>query len=169
MTDIIDDPTVAQTASPTRPRRRWRWRASIVIALAGIGGVHVTNGRTAAPKGFAQATSAVTAAEMEDRYGVRIDLVALAALGGMVQLRFTVLDKDKAAGLFHDAAQSPALAVESNGKVLRAPEGMAHKLTLLDGGSYFMLYANAASALQQGTKVSVLIDKVRLEHLTVQR
>jgi hypothetical protein len=44
---------------------------------------------------------------------------------------------------------------------------MRHHLTLLDGGSYFVLYANAGNALSEGTPVSVQIDDVVLEHLVV--
>ena len=45
----------------------------------------------------------------------------------------------------------PELLVEPSGTVIRAPTGMRHKVTILDGGSYFILYSNPGGAIQAGT------------------
>ena len=114
-------------------------------------------------------TEAVSANVLEDRFGARIDLIGLLAVGGLVELRFHVVDKDKAAMLFHHGEHAPRLVVEASDRVLRTAQGMAHKLTLKDGASYFILYSNSASAVDEGSEVSVVIGDVRLEHIVVQR
>lgn len=161
MTLIDESPPTAMA----RPGLGRRWLLAIVItALVLLGsavGVRAIIGRNTAklPVG------AINEATMEDRYGARIDLVALTALGGLVQLRFTVLDKSKADDLFH--GNKPKLMAESNSTLLSAPEDAAHKMVLVNGAGYFLFYANAADVIHTGDKVSVVIDGVRLEHLVV--
>jgi len=114
-------------------------------------------------------SSPVTPEELEATYGVRIDVIGLLAAGGLVELRFQVTDKDKAAALFGGGDGAPQLAVESTTKVLRSASGMAHKLTLLDGASYFLLYGNPGNIVHAGMQVAFVLNKVRLDHLVVQR
>jgi hypothetical protein len=135
--------------------------AAIAVLLIALSTYAISSRKSAAPA----PKGAITEAVMEDRYGVRIDLVALTALGGLLQLRFTVLDKDKADKLFH--ADKPALLVESTGTTLTAPTDAAHKMTLLNGAGYFLFYANAADVVHAGDKVSVTIDGVSLQHQVV--
>ena len=166
MTTMLDESKGdSQGASAAAGPRRWRPRAVTLAVLAallvGLSAYAVTTRKTAAPvpKG------AITEAVMEDRYGVRVDLVALTALGGLLQLRFTVLDKDKAEKLFH--TDKPNLLVEATGTTLTPPTDAAHKMVLLNGAGYFLLYANAGDVVHTGDKVSVTIDGVSLQHLVV--
>jgi len=106
--------------------------------------------------------------ELAERYGVKIDLVAVTAAGGLVDVRFSVLDKDKAEALFEGDGVLPIVAVEGTETVLRPSHGMHHDLTLLKGGRYFILYSNSGGHVQDGTLVSVVIDGVRIEHLVAQ-
>ncbi len=117
----------------------------------------------------AAAARVVSAADMEAEYGVRVNLVAVTADGGLVDVRFTVVDKDKAGHILHDSASMPDLYVESTGAVLSTRNPMAHKqITLLDGATYFLLYPNSGGAIQRGTGVSVVIDGIRLEPVDAQ-
>lgn len=164
-----DDVGRQETATEPPPRR-WRFTRRMTRYIAAAVAVAVAGGalavyRISRDDAATSGGRAITAAELERTYGTRIDLVALTALGGLVQLRFTVLDAAKAEPLFHLAENMPALEAESSGAILHAPTGMRHHLTLLDGGSYFVLYANAGNALSPGAQVSVLIDDVKLEHL----
>jgi len=162
--DNLGEPA-EQAARPPSRRRRVPRKAIILFGLLAIfaGGLLSYRRDDSARSGGP--ARPVSAAELETQYGVRVDLVALTGLGGLIQLRFTVLDKTKAETLFRVAENMPALIVESSDKVLHAPSGMRHHLTLLDGASYFVLYANAGNSVAPGTKVSVQIDTVKLEHL----
>ena len=80
-----------------------------------------------------------------------------------MDLRFTVVDKDKAAIVLHEAHSLPELLVAGTGAVLRAPQANAHKLNLVDGGRYFLLFPNSGGVVQAGTGVSVVVDGIRLE------
>jgi hypothetical protein len=110
----------------------------------------------------------VSAASLEDVYGLRLNIVAVTAAGGLVDVRFTVTDKDKALHVLHDASSMPALYVEASGAVLRAPKPLAHKMVLLNGATYFVLYPNSGGAIQRGTSVSVVIDSVRSQPIVAE-
>jgi hypothetical protein len=173
----IQDPAPAPlgpagTTQTLRLRRR-TWLAAMVGVLVLPVAVAAAITFTAAGSGVRSdaevaAARVVSAADMESEYGIRVNLVGVSAGGGMVDVRFTVTDKDKAIHLLHDATVMPELLVEPSGKVIHAPTGMRHKVTILDGGNYFILYPNPGGAIQAGTPVSVVIDSVRLAPLDAQ-
>jgi hypothetical protein len=161
--------TPTRDPAPVSIRRRPRpWAVALVGVV--ILPLLVSGGLSAMGTSVADPSSArvVSATSLEADYGVRFDLVAVTASGGLVDLRFTVLDQAKAKLLFHDAASSPALFVEGSGRVLRTRKGMTHHLSLLSGGRYFVLFSNSGGAVQAGTPVSVVIDDVRLESIAAQ-
>jgi hypothetical protein len=179
--DGSDPSTAAPAAEPLpvdaagrgrRPGRIRTWLVAIAGAL--VLPVVVAAGLTwtaASTDVFAPKVAdarVVSAADLEQEFGIKVNLVAVIADGGLVDVRFTVLDKEKAAHVLHDADTLPALLVESNGAVLRAPRPHAHKLTLVDGASYFLLFPNSGGVVQSGTPVSVVISDIRLAPLDAQ-
>jgi hypothetical protein len=171
------DPVPARSepagAARTRHLRRRTWLAAIVgvlvlpVAVA-AGLTYTASGSDVRSDADVAAARVVSAADMESEYGIKVNLVAVSAAGGMIDLRFTVTDREKAAHLLHDATVMPELLVEPSGTVVHAPTGMRHKVTLLDGGNYFLLYPNPGGAIQAGTAVSVVIGDVRLAPLGAQ-
>jgi hypothetical protein len=121
----------------------------------------------ASTAGDPAASRVLSAADLERDFGIHVERVAVTAAGGLVDLRFTVVDQDKAIALFHDAATVPALYVEQQGIVLRTKK-MGHHLSLVTGGRYFILFSNAGGIVQSGTSVSVLINDVRLTAIAAQ-
>jgi hypothetical protein len=152
-----------------RPRT---WLAAIagvlVLPLVVAAGLTISAGGSSTTASNAAAARLVSAADMEQEYGIKVNLVAVTADGGLVDLRFTVVNKDKAIHVLHDGASMPELLVEPTGAVIHAPTGMRHKVTILDGGNYFLLYSNPGGAVQAGTEVSVVIGDIRLESLRAQ-
>lgn len=153
-----------------RPPRTWLAAIAGVLVLPLIVAASLTFTAAGSSDSASNAAAArlVSAADLEEEYGIRVTLVAITAAGGLVDLRFTVLDREKAAHILHDAAAMPELFVESSGAVLSAPKAMAHKLTLLDGATYFLLYPNSGGVIQAGTGVSVVIDGIRLAPIDAQ-
>jgi len=166
-------PAVPAGAMPARPRPRRTWIAAIAgvlilpIAVAAV--LTYTAAGSDDRAAIAAAARVVSAADMESEFGVRVSLVAVTANGGLVDVRFTVVDKDKAGHILHDSASMPELFVEKSGAVLTTRNPMAHKaLTLLDGATYFLLYPNSGGVIQRGTPVSVVIDGIRLAPIDAQ-
>jgi len=125
-------------------------------ATAGHDGSHAADARV------------VSAVEMEEEYGIRVGMIAVTADGGLVDVRFTVVDSAKAGHILHDATTLPELLVETSRAVLRAPQPHAHKLNLADGATYFLLFPNSGGVIQRGTPVSFVIDSIRLEAVDAQ-
>jgi hypothetical protein len=116
----------------------------------------------------AVAARVVDAATLEAEYGIRVNLVAVTADGGLVDLRFTVVDESKAAHLMHDPSTMPTVYVQRSGRVLAASHPLAHKVTVINGASYFLLYPNSGGAVQGGTPVSIVIDDLRTPPIMAQ-
>jgi hypothetical protein len=116
----------------------------------------------------AAAARVVDAAALEAEFGIRVTLVAVTADGGLVDLRFAVVDQAKAGHLLHDVASMPALFVERSGRLLTASHPLAHKMTIVEGATYFLFYPNSGGAIQSGTAVSVVIDDLRTTPIEAQ-
>ena len=156
-------------ARTLRDRISTRHLVAVAVLLAAmLGGALFFATRGAANAAIAGST-AVTADQLEQQYGVKIDVVGLLASGGLIELRFQVIDADKATALFGEVEDMPVLAVEGSNRVLESAKGMKHEFTLLDGASYFFLYTNAGNAVKEGSQVSFVMNGVRLPHLLVQQ
>jgi hypothetical protein len=141
-----------------------------LLALAIAGGATVwLNGSSGGTSSVLADSKPVSTKVLEEQYGAKVEMVGLLAAGGLIELRFQVVDKDKAIGLFGTTDQMPLLAVEGTDRVLESAKGMKHHMTLLNGGSYFIFYTNVANAVQEGSMVSMVINGVRLEHIVVQK
>jgi hypothetical protein len=141
--------------------------AALVVAAL-IGGAVFWIGRGDVNPAIA-GSRAITAAELEQDFGVRLGIVGLLASGGLIELKFQVIDADKATALFGESEDMPVLAVEGTSTVLESAKGMKHSLTLLDGASYFFLYTNVGNAVDEGTTVAMVFDQVRVPDLPVLR
>ena len=156
----------------TRPARLGSWLIAfvglvvlpitMVVTLTFTGTVHDPHAIDAA------GARLVNADQLEAAYGIRVTLVAVTAEGGLVDVRFIVTDEAKAASVLAEHQAMPALFVERSGAVLSTSHPMAHKVVLVHGGTYFLLYPNSAGAVQAGTPVSIVVDDVRLAAITAQ-
>jgi hypothetical protein len=161
----------APTPPPAQAGRRVRRRLvalAVVLSLVAVGGCFQA-WRQHLASDIRNGTTLVTADGMAARYGIDIDLLAVTAAGGLVELRYQVVDPDKAAPLVHDPDLSPALVSEETGRTLVMSTPPHHHGTELQlGGTYFFLMANAETALHKGDDVTLIIGDARLEHLEMQ-
>jgi hypothetical protein len=127
-------------------------------------------GPFAAGDGPASSSVAMPAsAAIEATYGVRIESVAVTAGGGMIQLRYQILDGDKAEAL-HGTESAPAV-VSSNGTVYADPGMAGHShvgKTGTSGSSDTLLLADAGGAVHRGDVVTVRIGSLELHGVRVQ-
>jgi hypothetical protein len=162
--------TVARVRAEMPALRIRRVRRQLIIAaiiatlaVAGLGGKawwgHVTSD-------VRHGTTRVDLDGMAARYGIHVDLLAVTAAGGLVELRYQVVDPDKAAPLVHDPDLAPAIVVEKTGAtlVMQSPPHR-HGTDLELGGSYFFLLANTRNAVHKGDRLTLVIGNARLEHV----
>lgn len=112
--------------------------------------------------------NAITANALEEQYGLRVNLIAVTAAGGFVDLRLKITDGDKAKSLLADKNNFPSLMVNKN-IVLNAPEdAKSQEIRFNNDGNIFILYVNKANAVKSGSQIRVLFGDNELDPITVQ-
>lgn len=108
---------------------------------------------------------------VEAEYGVRLVGVDVTASGGMIQLRYQVLDLDKAAGLHPGADEAPVVVVVgSDGHEYSDPgiAGHTHVAGVAAAGSYDrILLANARGGVHAGDVVTVRFGDLEITGVPV--
>lgn len=105
---------------------------------------------------------------IEERYGVQFTMVGVTADGGLLDLRFTVLDSDKAMAMHQDPSIQPYIIDEATGTKIASSPTMSHKHALEVGRTYFELYRNPTGLVEPGRLVTVVVGAERIEHLVAQ-
>jgi hypothetical protein len=120
------------------------------------------------PAGTTAAERAADRALFAAQTGVRPVHIALTGGGGLVDLRYQVVDAEKAAAA-HDPKRPPSLIDEASGEpVDQSWMGHSHARAFRTGTSYFELLINPRGRLEHGSEVTLVIGDARLEHLRVE-
>jgi hypothetical protein len=109
----------------------------------------------------------VSAAGLAARSGVKITQVAVTGAGGLIDLRYQVLDPD-AANALHDPATPPAVVDERTGLVVHELL-MSHSHTgpFKAGVTYYLVFNNPGNWVHRGSKVVVLLGNAQVEDVVV--
>ena len=167
---------------PAAPARRGRFRppgrariagflAGVLIA-AGIGALALwlpqrSNGQTSAEPAAHWRRPAVSASGLAERSGVRLIRVAVTGGGGLLDLRYQVVDPNKAVTV-HENRTPPAIIDERTGLVLnRLLMGHAHHGQLKPAVSYYLIFENTGNWVRRGSEVTVLLGDAQVEHVVV--
>jgi hypothetical protein len=92
----------------------------------------------------------------------------------MLDLRYQVIDPDKALPLIESENQNPAdqppvvLIAEDSAARLDAIALMPPKHDLATGRTYFLLFHNSGDAIKRGRPVTIAVGELRLEHVVAQ-
>jgi hypothetical protein len=129
------------------------------------------NHRPTAAAGAAMPTSS----QIEEAWGIRFTLVQLLADNGMVELRYEVLDVNKANRLHADSSSLtdiPYIRVEGIGKVVKANSLMFHIhhdwTQGVEGRNYSIVYGNAGGVIYRNALVTIVMsDGLSLQHIPV--
>ena len=106
--------------------------------------------------------------EFQDQVGVRIQTLATTGGGGLLDLRYQVLDPSKA-GAVHDEATPPTLVDEATGLIVnQLLMGHSHTGDFHAGVGYYLVFENPGNLIQPGSSVTVLLGDAQLEHVVVE-
>ncbi len=103
--------------------------------------------------------------EIEEKFGVRFTFLAVTADGGMVELRYRVIDEGKAANFGHYSETAPMIIAEDTGKVVDVTIMGLHNHRVEPGRMYYVLYRNTENALEPGRPATIAIGDLKLEHV----
>jgi hypothetical protein len=160
----------------SRPSGRFLLTVALVLGVAGLilgGRVALQSSpKTAAVATFGSGPAVPTSPLIEQNWGIRVTNVVLLADGGLVAIRYQVVDPAKD-GKLHSGgtANLPVLIDESTGREIRTTAALMH-VHYADGGvngkSYSILYGNSGGALHTGAAVTIkMADGTSLRHVTV--
>lgn len=148
-------------------RHQWRSMSlgGVLALLAALGGwalVADHGGRTSPA-----AIEAMKAA-FEETTGVQIVGVAVTAGGGMLDLRYRVLDPDKAV-VIHDKDNPPTIIHEATKHSINKPFMHHSKGRDLHAAvTYYELLLNLGEVVKAGDAVTIVVGDAHLAHVIVQ-
>jgi hypothetical protein len=99
--------------------------------------------------------------ETELKYGIQIAQLGLTAAGGLVDVRFKVLDPAKVKSLLSNPANAPMLYAGDK-PPLTPPHHALQGARFSQGQVFYILYPNLRGAVQPGVEVTVAMGDVRL-------
>ncbi|MFD2764983.1 hypothetical protein [Micromonospora eburnea] len=120
--------------------------------------------------GYADARQGYTVpqdGQLESALGIRFTQAAVVGDGGLVELRYVVLDTQKASAFQNDTKHPPRLRNERSGKLAWRTALMKQGHELRPGQSYYLLYLNNDNAIKRGDKIEVTSGQRRLAHVPV--
>ncbi|MBI4926277.1 MAG: hypothetical protein HY835_00825 [Anaerolineae bacterium] len=109
----------------------------------------------------------ISAQSLEEEYGIQMTLVAVTAAGGLVDVRYRVIDPEKAAKLAGEDGIMPMVYVE-NTDVMLMPDAHMRTQKLIADRMYFSLIPNAQNAVKRGSSVIVVFGDIALEPMITQ-
>jgi hypothetical protein len=137
--------------------------AIVLVALIAAGILGYNAFRASQTAASQAQTIPITQSTLEENYGLRVQLLAVTAAGGLVDLRLQIVDADKAKAFLQDSANFPALRV-GEGVVLRTSEDVAkQEIQFENGKSIFVLYPNSANTLKPGDPVNIVFGDRQVE------
>jgi hypothetical protein len=158
-------------ALPSRPPRLARPRILGIVAgvSLALGAVAIFSGHSGSGHVKLQALPpVVTQQGMLEQLGARVTRVAASGDGGLLDVRFQVVDSDLAAAM-HSPKTPPALVDEHSGQVIgRLFMGHAHTGRFKAGVTYSLLFEDPGGLVKRGDPVSVVLGPARLQHVRVQ-
>ncbi|HKE71756.1 MAG TPA: hypothetical protein VKB55_21035 [Nocardioidaceae bacterium] len=177
MTTLAKTDTGRQPPSPrgTKPSRRIRivgmLLGAALVAGVGVAGLAYSN-QDDTPVVPEAATptwtrTPVSTAALERKLGIRLTQVAVTGGGGLVDLRFQVLDPELA-GSIHEAETPPALVEESSGVFLgNLLMGHSHSGPFKQAQTYYLIFVNDGNWVHRGDRVTVLLGGYQVGHVPV--
>lgn len=101
---------------------------------------------------------------LEQQYGIHLTLVGVTAAGGMVDIRYRIVDPVKAAQLVdeEEGGIMPMVYV-GNGDVMLMSDMHMREQRLVAGRVYFSLIPNTQNVVKRGTVVTVVFGDVAVE------
>jgi hypothetical protein len=99
--------------------------------------------------------------------GVEVVRVNVSGGGGLLGLRYRVIDADKAAAV-HSPANPPLLLDQGSGAIIsQLLMGHNHKGRPKAGITYYLIFMNPGDIVRRGARVSVQLGGVRVENVQV--
>jgi hypothetical protein len=115
------------------------------------------------PVSLPASTTTISQQVLEQKYGLRVNLIGVTAVGGMVDLRLKMIDGEKAKLLLADAKNFPALFSKTGITLNTDPDTKSQPIKFDSGNDLFLMYPNSGNAVTPGSPVTVLFGNIAVE------
>ena len=133
----------------------------MILVVTGSGTYYALKAAQAQP--HPQAGMILSQQMLSEQYGLGVNLIAVTAAGGMVDLRLRITDAEKAKALLDDQTNFPALRAR-DGVILQTSEDIASQpIKFEDGANIFVLYMNTQNAVKPGDSVTIVFGDLQVE------
>ena len=136
----------------------------IILTILLVVAIYINNvSRAFQAASLPKGTAVISQGTLEEKYGLRVNLVALTAAGGMVDVRLKIVDGEKFKLLLADKKNFPTLYT-AQGVTLTAPEEtISQEIEFATGGNLFIIYPNSGNTVKQDAPVTILFGNVAVE------
>ena len=134
----------------------------LVLILVGFLAYHVWQKPDAAlvPSGM----TTLSQSALEEQYGLRVNLVAVTAAGGLVDVRIKIVDGGKAKSLLLDPNKFPSLWIADGDVSLVVPEeNRTQQINFENDGNLFVMFPNGRGIVKPGTPVTIRFGDTQVE------
>jgi hypothetical protein len=101
-----------------------------------------------------------------DEWGIRFVHLAVLADGGLLELRFQIVNPDRVALMFEDLELIPWIIDEDTGTEIKL-NNLPHSHDIPAGLNEFIIYRNIGGVVLPGDLVTLVVGDLRLEHFRV--
>lgn len=164
----------ALTVRPRQAAGPWARRTVAAVALAAVffGVLLVrswgSGSESTTPSRSIELRAMPTSAAIEAKYGVRFIGVEVTSAGGMIQIRYQVLDSAKTQAIHTEEATPTVVDGAGNEYNLPGMPGHAHIGAVKTAGTTdFVLLANAKGGVKSGVTVTIRIGGLELHGVPV--
>ena len=135
----------------------------VLVAAAAIALLLVTSGLL---RGGSTALAPVPlSADVEAKWGIRVTQVAVTADGGLVELRFVVLDSEKASAMMNSVNNLPVMHPDGTNLLVNSAAQMSEHSVLTAGQTYFLLYRNTSGVVKRGASLTIAFGDLHIDHV----
>lgn len=138
---------------------------ALALALLALIGAGLGAWQLFGPEKQWEAGTMPVSPEIEERFGVRFSLLAVTADGGMIELRYRVIDEGRAANFGHYTETAPLLIAEDTGDIVDVTIMGLHNHRVEPGRQYYVLYRNTGGVIESGRPVTIALGDLKLEHV----
>jgi hypothetical protein len=152
---------------PARATRRRILRAATLIAALAIAGA-MTSAYVAEARVSHERPKVPRSAALETKTGVQIVRATLAADGGLLDVRYVVLDAPDAQLWMGDTSKPPELRDQRDSGVIDRVAPMRDAHAQRPGQTYFLIYQNTGNAIHRGDLIDLTVAGVTLHDIPVE-
>lgn len=116
------------------------------------------------PIAGSSAMTTLSQSALKEKYGLRVNLVAVTAAGGLVDVRLKIVDGEKAKSLLQDPSHFPTLWIaEGNLSLVVPEEDRTQEITFENDGNLFVMFPNTGGTVKPDTPVTIRFGDTQIE------